>query len=86
MDMRVDASTDSDLVSVYLVHEHLGTAEHFWRVEDRSGSVRQGVKLFPILAVADSNGLFFPHGIGELSDAAVFFGDDEGLVHHSSSS
>jgi hypothetical protein len=37
-------------------------------------------------SVADSNRFLFPHGVGELGKAPVFFGDDECLVHHSSSS
>lgn len=37
-------------------------------------------------AVADPDGLLFPHGVGEFGETSVFFGDDKCLVHHSSSS
>lgn len=37
-------------------------------------------------AVADPDGLLLSDGVRELGEASVFFGDDEGLVHHSSSS
>lgn len=38
------------------------------------------------IAVADADGSFFADGVGEFGEASVFFGHDEGLVHHSSSS
>ena len=37
-------------------------------------------------AVADPDGFLLSDGVGELGEASVFFGDDECLVHHSSSS
>ena len=37
-------------------------------------------------AVADSDRLFLADSVGEFSEAPVFFGDDERLVNHSSSS
>jgi len=51
-------------------------------------SVAAGRVRFPDAgsAVADPDSLLFPHGVGELGEASVLFGDDECLVHHSSSS
>ena len=37
-------------------------------------------------AVADPDGFLLSDGVGEFGEASVFFGDDECLVHHSSSS
>ena len=38
------------------------------------------------VAVADADGFLFADGVRELGEAPVLLGDDEGLVHHSSSS
>ena len=40
----------------------------------------------PGVTVADPDGLLFPDGVGELRETAVLLGDDEVLIHCSSSS